>query len=238
MAYKRFQNTVMESKMLLPMVAVVMAASLYLAGVVEGGWWIQTICLVVSTALLAELSSSTLVCSDTYDVASVRLQMTDQNGNVLPSSRPDGCSTVFSALAWPVWCLSRCCGMFPSSGYSWPPVCVPSTHAPSGHRCWASPPPIGWVVPSSSISKAQLWPSATSISCGPLSHLATGRCWVCTSGLPLAGPHCLPSSASAITSAAGIKTKFAHACSMRYSLSPLCSPWQPSPFSPSTTSCG
>lgn len=58
MAYKRFQNTVMESKMLLPLVAVVMAASLYLAGVVEGGWWIQTICLAVSTALLAELSSS------------------------------------------------------------------------------------------------------------------------------------------------------------------------------------
>ena len=49
---------VMESKMLLPFCVVVAAAALYLAGVVEGGWWIQTACLAVSVMLIGELSSS------------------------------------------------------------------------------------------------------------------------------------------------------------------------------------
>jgi hypothetical protein len=58
MAYKRFQNTVMESKMLFPFTVVIAAAAIYLAGLVEGGWWIQTACLVVSVMLMGELNSS------------------------------------------------------------------------------------------------------------------------------------------------------------------------------------
>ena len=58
MAYKRFQNTVAESKLLLPFSIAVTAAALYLSGIVDGGWWVQLMCLVVSTALLVELNNT------------------------------------------------------------------------------------------------------------------------------------------------------------------------------------
>ncbi len=58
MAYKRFQNTVAESKLLLPFSIAVAAAALYLSGIVDGGWWVQLMCLVVSTALLVELNNT------------------------------------------------------------------------------------------------------------------------------------------------------------------------------------
>lgn len=61
------------------------AVSLELRGFKNGECVITKVVEAFEKACLsAELSSSTLVCSDTYDVASVRLQMTDQNGNVLP----------------------------------------------------------------------------------------------------------------------------------------------------------
>lgn len=58
MAYKRFQNIVAESKLLLPFAVLVTGAACYLAGLVAGGWWVQLMCLVVSTALLVELNIS------------------------------------------------------------------------------------------------------------------------------------------------------------------------------------
>ena len=58
MAYKRFQNTVTESKVMLPLAVVVAAAACYLTGLVEQGLWMQLVCLAVSTLLLIELNSS------------------------------------------------------------------------------------------------------------------------------------------------------------------------------------
>lgn len=58
MAYKRFQNTVTESKAMLPLSAAVAAASCYQAGLVQQGLWMQLVCLVVAVVLLMELNST------------------------------------------------------------------------------------------------------------------------------------------------------------------------------------
>ena len=58
MAYKRFQNTVAESKLLLPFAAMVAATACYLIGLVPQQLWMQLVCLVVAVALLVELNNS------------------------------------------------------------------------------------------------------------------------------------------------------------------------------------
>ena len=57
MAYKRFQNTVTESKLMLPLSAIVVGASCYMAGLVSEGLWIQAVCLLVSSILFLELNN-------------------------------------------------------------------------------------------------------------------------------------------------------------------------------------
>lgn len=56
MAYRRFQNTVSESRVTLPLFAVLALASAGVAGMVSGGWWVQLLCMVLSVYLMAELS--------------------------------------------------------------------------------------------------------------------------------------------------------------------------------------
>ena len=58
MAYKRFQNTVAESKLLLPIAAMVSATACYFSGLVSQQLWMQLVCLVVAVALLVELTNS------------------------------------------------------------------------------------------------------------------------------------------------------------------------------------
>ena len=58
MAYKRFQNTVTESKAMLPLSAAVAAASCYQVGLVQQGLWMQLVCLAVAVVLLIELNST------------------------------------------------------------------------------------------------------------------------------------------------------------------------------------
>ena len=58
MAYKRFQNTVTESKAMLPLSAAVAAASCYQVGLVQQGLWMQLVCLTVAVVLLIELNST------------------------------------------------------------------------------------------------------------------------------------------------------------------------------------
>jgi len=58
MSYKRFQNVVMESKLLLPLTTCIMVAALYCYGIIDGGWWVEAACVAVATTLLSELNSS------------------------------------------------------------------------------------------------------------------------------------------------------------------------------------
>ncbi len=58
MGYKRLQNTVTESKALMPVAATIAAAACYLTGLVEQELWMQLVCLAVSTILLLELNSA------------------------------------------------------------------------------------------------------------------------------------------------------------------------------------
>ncbi len=58
MAYKRFQNTVTESKLMLPLAAIVAAAACYLSGLVEKQLWMQMVCLAVSAMMFVELNST------------------------------------------------------------------------------------------------------------------------------------------------------------------------------------
>ncbi len=58
MAYKRFQNTFTESKFFLPLAIAVTGGVVGLYGLVGEGWWMQLICLAISTLLLLILNSS------------------------------------------------------------------------------------------------------------------------------------------------------------------------------------
>ena len=58
MAFKRFQNTATESRLMLPLAAIVAAAACYLSGLVEKQLWMQLVCLAISAMLFVELNSS------------------------------------------------------------------------------------------------------------------------------------------------------------------------------------
>jgi len=58
MAYKRFQNTVTESKALLPLSVAVAAAAVYQVGLLPQQLWVQLLCLAVGVVLLVELNSA------------------------------------------------------------------------------------------------------------------------------------------------------------------------------------
>ncbi len=58
MAYKRFQNTVTESKFFLFFSVATSASACYLTGLVPDALWMQLVCLFVSTVLMLELNSS------------------------------------------------------------------------------------------------------------------------------------------------------------------------------------
>lgn len=55
---KRLQNIVAESRLTLPVTAVVAAAVWLLAGLVQGGTWMQFACFVVTAYLMVELNNS------------------------------------------------------------------------------------------------------------------------------------------------------------------------------------
>ncbi len=58
MAYKRLQNTLTESKLLLPFAALVFAAACQLAGLVANSLYLQLFCVAIATAMLIELNRS------------------------------------------------------------------------------------------------------------------------------------------------------------------------------------
>ena len=58
MAFKRFQNTVTESKFFLPLAVAISAGACYLSGLVTNALWMQLVCLLVSAILILELNSS------------------------------------------------------------------------------------------------------------------------------------------------------------------------------------
>ena len=58
MAFKRFQNTVAESRFLLPLAAIITAGTCYLAGLVTDRLWMQLVCLVLSTTMMIELNNA------------------------------------------------------------------------------------------------------------------------------------------------------------------------------------
>ncbi len=58
MAFKRFQNTVAESRFFLPLSAIITAGACYMSGLVEHALWMQLVCLALSTALMVELNNA------------------------------------------------------------------------------------------------------------------------------------------------------------------------------------
>ena len=56
MAYRRFQNTVAESRVTLPLIAVLALGSAVVSGLVSGQWWVQLLCVTLSVYLMIELS--------------------------------------------------------------------------------------------------------------------------------------------------------------------------------------
>jgi hypothetical protein len=61
MAFKRFQNSVAESRFLLPLSALITAGACYLSGLVTDGLWMQLVCLALSVVLVVELNNTHLL---------------------------------------------------------------------------------------------------------------------------------------------------------------------------------
>ena len=74
MAYKRLQNTLTESKLLLPFAALVCAAACYLVGLVASQLYVQLLCVTLATAMLIELNrSNQLIRTESHSPAAMYL---------------------------------------------------------------------------------------------------------------------------------------------------------------------
>ena len=58
MAYKRLQNTIAESRLMLPFAVVVTLVTAYLFGAITDRLWMQVLCLGLSGYLMVELSNT------------------------------------------------------------------------------------------------------------------------------------------------------------------------------------
>ena len=58
MAYKRLQNTLAESRLMLPFAVAVTIVAVYLCGAITDRLWMQTLCLGISAYLMVELSNT------------------------------------------------------------------------------------------------------------------------------------------------------------------------------------
>ncbi|MBO4606864.1 MAG: hypothetical protein J5682_03080 [Prevotella sp.] len=58
MAFKRFQNIVAESRLILPFASLVAIGACYMTGLVADMLWMQLVCLILSTYLMFELNRS------------------------------------------------------------------------------------------------------------------------------------------------------------------------------------
>ena len=58
MAFKRFQNIVAESRLILPFASLVAIGACYMTGLVADMLWMQLVCLILSTYLMFELNHS------------------------------------------------------------------------------------------------------------------------------------------------------------------------------------
>ena len=58
MAYKRLQNTLAESRLMLPFAVAVTLVAVYLCGAITNRLWMQSLCLGISAYLMVELSNT------------------------------------------------------------------------------------------------------------------------------------------------------------------------------------